>query len=106
MFRIYKNSFLATVLSMLGVLVLIFGAMYQFGGTGITGIVLIVLGVVLMIAGLAVSIIKAFKEKHYENPEKEKKNPAVFGRRSHDLRPDHVRAVDAAIAIERSDILK
>lgn len=106
MFRIYKNSFLATVLSMLGVLALIFGAMYQFGGTGITGIVLIVLGVALMIAGLAVSIIKAFKEKHYENPEKEKKNPGVFGRRSHDLRPDHVRAVDAAIAIKRSDILK
>lgn len=106
MFRIYKNSFLATVLSMLGVLALIFGAMYQFGGTGITGIVLIVLGVVLMIAGLAVSIIKAFKEKHYENPEKEKGNPGVFGRRPHDLRPDHVRNIDAAIAIERSDILK
>lgn len=106
MFRIYKNSLLGTVLSMLGVLALIFGTMYQFGGTGITGIVLIVLGVALMIAGTVVSFIKARKDEYAGNPEKEKGNPGVFGRRPHDLRPDHVRDIDAAIAIKRSDILK
>ena len=106
MFRIYKSSFLGTVLSMLGVLALIFGSLLLIGSTRVIGIVLIVGGVALMIAGTVVSFIKARKDEYAENPEKEKGNPGVFGRRPHDLRPDHVRNIDAAIAIERSDILK
>ena len=106
MFRIYKSSFLGTVLSMLGVLALIFGSLLLIGSTRVIGIVLIVGGVALMIAGTVVSFIKARKDEYAENPEKEKGNPGAFGRRPHDLRPDHVRDIDAAITIERSGILK
>ena len=95
MFRIYKSSFLGTVLSMLGVLALIFGGMWQFGGTGITGIVLIVAGVALMIAGLVVSLIKARKAAN--QPEQ---SESLLGPDPRDLKPDHVRAMDFAITVK------
>ena len=97
MFRIYKSSFLGTVLSMLGVLALIFGGMWQFGGTGITGIVLIVAGVALMIAGLVVSLIKARKTAN--QPEQ---SESLFGPDSRDLKPDHVRAMDFAVTLKEA----
>lgn len=98
MFRIYKNSLLGTDLSMLGVLALIFGTMYQFGGTGITGIVLIVLGVALMIAGLVVSIIKARKTSQ----QPENTTESLLGPDPRDLKPDHVRAMDFAVTLKEA----
>ena len=97
MFRIYKSSFLGTVLSMLGVLALVFGGMWQFGGTGITGIVLIVAGVALMIAGLVVSLIKARKAAN--QPEQ---SESLLGPDPRDLKPDHVRAMDFAVTLKEA----
>ena len=97
MFRIYKSSFLGTVLSMLGVLALAFGGMWQFGGTGITGIVLIVAGVALMIAGLVVSLIKARKAANQSE-----QSESLLGPDPRDLKPDHVRAMDFAVTLKEA----